>query len=327
MSTRTAMALALVWLAARSGGATTHHVEVGGSHGFAFSPMTVTIQPGDTVTWTNEGGNHSVTADNGSFDSGVSSNAWTFSHTYPSAGSFGYHCDEHGGPGSGMFGTVVVQAAGGPPAAPNGLTAVAASTSEVDLDWSDNSSNEAGFRVERRTVGEAFHEIATTGPNATSYHDGALDPSTFYLYRVRASGGTANSAYSNEASAATLGNVAPCVAGPETLCVNGGRFQAELEWRISDGTAGQGHAVPVASAPDSGLFYFFSPSNLEMLIKVLNACVAPYNRYWVFFAATTNVEFVVVVTDTQTGKTKPYFNPLNRAAPSVQDSDAFATCP
>ena len=45
--------------------------------------------------------------------------------------------------------------------------------------------------------------------------------------------------------------------------------------------------MPIPSAPDSGLFYFFGASNLEMLIKVLNAC-GLNDRYWVFFAATTN---------------------------------------
>jgi hypothetical protein len=40
-----------------------------------------------------------------------------------------------------------------------------------------------------------------------------------------------------------------------------------------------------------------------------------------------NVEFGVVVTDTQNGKTRAYYNPLNRAALPVQDLDAFATCP
>ena len=49
--------------------------------------------------------------------------------------------------------------------------------------------------------------------------------------------------------------------------------------------------------------------------------------YWVFFAAGTNVEFTVTVTDTQTGTVKTYSNPLNTAAPPVQDTSAFATCP
>ena len=53
----------------------------------------------------------------------------------------------------------------------------------------------------------------------------------------------------------------------------------------------------------------------------------PFNHYWVFFAATTNVEFTTTVTDTQSGKVKVYFNPLNTSAPPVQDVNAFATCP
>jgi hypothetical protein len=47
----------------------------------------------------------------------------------------------------------------------------------------------------------------------------------------------------------------------------------------------------------------------------------------VFFAATTNVELHLTVTDTQTGKIKTYFNPLGTAAPPIQDTSAFATCP
>ena len=108
------------------------------------------------------------------------------------------------------------------------------------------------------------------------------------------------------------------------LCANNDRFRVAVAWCTGTG-AGPGSVVPLPSAPDSGLFYFFAPSNIEMLIKVLNACV--FNRYWVFFAATTNVEFGVVVTDTQNGKTRAYYNPLNRTAPPVQDVDAFATCP
>ena len=64
-----------------------------------------------------------------------------------------------------------------------------------------------------------------------------------------------------------------------------------------------------------------------MLIKVLNACTFSTPRYWVFYAATTNVQLVVTVTDSQTGKVKVYFNPLNTTAAPVQDVDAFATCP
>jgi plastocyanin len=216
---------------------------------------------------------------------------------------------------------------GGTPAAPADLQGMAHSRTEVMLTWTDRSNNETGFAVERRTVGGAFQQVATVGANTEMAIVQGLDPSTFYLFRVRAlSSGTAASPFSNEVGIATLGDVAPCVAGPETLCVNNGRFRVETTWRIPDGTTGPAKAVPLPSAPDSGLFYFFSASNIEMLLKVIDAC--GFNRrYWVFFAATTNVELAVVVADTQTGQTRSYFNPLNRPAPPVQDTDAFATCP
>jgi LPXTG-motif cell wall-anchored protein len=83
-----------------------------------YSPATVTITEGDTVTWTNNGqAPHSVTADNGSFDSspscpaaGCMENGDTYSHTFSSGGTFDYFCKVHG---QSMSGTVVVEAAGG----------------------------------------------------------------------------------------------------------------------------------------------------------------------------------------------------------------------
>ena len=216
---------------------------------------------------------------------------------------------------------------GNPPAAPTNLQATAQSTTSATLTWTDNSNNETAFFIEQRTVDSTFTHVLSVS-NTTTAVVQFLDPSTFYLFRVRAVGaGGATSAYSNEASATTDGVVAACTAGAQTLCLNSSRFRTEIVWRTAS-SGGRGQAVPVPTAPESGLFYFFSPSNLEMLIKVLNACVEPLgNRFWVFFAATTNVEFAVTVTDTQTGRTKSYFNPLNRPAAPVQDTDAFATCP
>lgn len=122
------------------------------------------------------------------------------------------------------------------------------------------------------------------------------------------------------------GSGAVCVPDSTTLCMNNGRFSARGTFRTAAGQEGPFMAVSVPSAPDSGLFWFFAPSNLEMLIKVLNGC-GLNSRYWVFFSAGTNVEFTVTVTDTQTGAVKTYSNPLNTAAAPVQDTGAFATCP
>ena len=67
-------------------------------------------------------------------------------------------------------------------------------------------------------------------------------------------------------------------------------------------------------------------ANWEMLVKVINGCGLNQN-YWVFAAATTDVEYTLKVRDTQTGEVVEYFNPLNTAAPAINDTGAFATCP
>ena len=156
-----------------------------------------------------------------------------------------------------------------------------------------------------------------------------LGPATEYTFRVRARNASGDSAYTNQATATTDGPTTACVANDTTLCLNGGRFQVTVEWAAPSVGTGPGRVVPNA-APDSGLFWFFGPDNWEMLIKVLDACAAPPDgnqRYWVFFAATTNVEYLVTVIDTATGKARQYYNAQGQAAVSQNDTLAFATCP
>jgi alpha-tubulin suppressor-like RCC1 family protein len=89
------------------------------------------------------------------------------------------------------------------PAAPASLTATAASTSRIDLAWSDKSTNETGFRIERRIGTGTWSQIAAVGANVTSFASTGLRASTTYGYRVRAFNGIGTSAYSNTASAKT----------------------------------------------------------------------------------------------------------------------------
>ena len=96
-------------------------------------------------------------------------------------------------------------------------------------------------------------------------------------------------------------------------------------WRTAQGGAGAGGVIPVEGGR-SGLVWFFNPSNIEMLVKVIDAC-RDFGRYWVFFSATTNVDFTLTVTDTETGVVKQYANPLGRATEPVQDTLTFSACP
>ena len=76
---------------------------------FQFSPDTLTIAAGDTVTWTLVGGFHSVVADDGSFNSGQPGTGFPFSHTFAAPGTYRYYCAVHGGPnGVGMSGVITV---------------------------------------------------------------------------------------------------------------------------------------------------------------------------------------------------------------------------
>ncbi len=115
-----------------------------------------------------------------------------------------------------------------------------------------------------------------------------------------------------------------CSENSSALCLGDERFRITVEWRDYLGRRGAGHAYPLTV--DSGLFWFFADTNLEVLVKVVDAC-AVFSRHWVYAAATTDVEYTLTATDTATGRSRRYFNPLGRRSPAITDSDAFATCP
>jgi len=77
---------------------------------FKFTPKTLTISVGDSVTWTNDAQDpHTSTSDSGLWDSGSVSPGQSYTHTFNSAGTFPYHCTFH--QSLGMVGTIVVQSA------------------------------------------------------------------------------------------------------------------------------------------------------------------------------------------------------------------------
>ena len=88
---------------------------------------------------------------------------------------------------------------------PFDLTATTVSTSGIDLSWRDRSTNETGFRVERRPAeGNAWIQIGTVAAEATTFSSRGLFPGDTYRYRVQAFNETESSAFSNEAVATTL---------------------------------------------------------------------------------------------------------------------------
>lgn len=122
-------------------------------------------------------------------------------------------------------------------------------------------------------------------------------------------------------SVACTGAQATCTAGPTNLCLNLNRFKVEAGWTIPSGQSGNGAAVAITG--DTGYFTFFNAANVEMVVKILDAC-APFSRYWVFAGGLTNVDVVLNITDTRTGTIRTYRNPQNTAFQPIQDTNAQA---
>jgi endonuclease/exonuclease/phosphatase family metal-dependent hydrolase len=89
------------------------------------------------------------------------------------------------------------------PNPPNNLTASAVSGFQIVLSWTDNSSNEDGFEIERSRDGTSFNQIAQVLPNTTNCLNSGLFPDNAYYYRLRAYNSAGNSAFSGVASAGT----------------------------------------------------------------------------------------------------------------------------
>jgi hypothetical protein len=109
------------------------------------------------------------------------------------------------------------------------------------------------------------------------------------------------------------------------LFLQEGRFTVEAAWETGDGARGSGHAVALTDR--SGTFWFFASENVELVVKLLDACLPPFDRFWFFAAGMTNVETTITVTDTASSQVKTYVNPQGRPFRPIQDTAAFSTCP
>ena len=91
-----------------------------------------------------------------------------------------------------------------PPGTPSGLAVTTLSSSQLKLTWTDNASNELGFRIERSTSNTGpFNEITIVSANVGSFTDSGLQANKAYYYRVRSYHGAGVSAYSNKATTKT----------------------------------------------------------------------------------------------------------------------------
>lgn len=107
------------------------------------------------------------------------------------------------------------------------------------------------------------------------------------------------------------------------LSLGEGRFAVEVRWTGFEGAEGAGHGALLTE--DSGWFWFFSPNNAELLVKVLDACDG-FGSVWVFATGLTDVGVVVTVEDRVAGETRIYRSPVGSVFEPILDTAAFQTC-
>ncbi len=116
-----------------------------------------------------------------------------------------------------------------------------------------------------------------------------------------------------------------CTPSAEALCLAGNRFRVTATYHDHLGRDGVGQAV--ALTPESGTFWFFTAANVELILKVVDACSHPdFQDFWVYASGLTDVAVKLTVVDTWTGESWERETALGEPFPSVLDSQAFHTC-
>jgi N-acetyl-anhydromuramyl-L-alanine amidase AmpD len=152
------------------------------------------------------------------------------------------------------------------PTAPSGLTATAASSTQVNLSWTDNSANETGFKLERGlAVGGPFSSIATNAAGVTTYSDTGRSANTAYFYRVASYNANGNSVYSAVASATTPVNP-PVLAAIGNKTVTAGNLLT-----FTSTSTDPNHSVVTTTWQTFESFTNGTPSEVVMFNKPANS--------------------------------------------------------
>jgi hypothetical protein len=115
-----------------------------------------------------------------------------------------------------------------------------------------------------------------------------------------------------------------CEPGPNTLCLQNGRFQVEANQTSADGILGIGSAISYDAI--TGAFAFGESDASEFALKIINACEIN-DHFWVFTGTSHDLAFQLQITDTQTDQVRRYIGSPISPADAIVDTLAFATCP
>ena len=175
------------------------------------------------------------------------------------------------------------------PAAPTNLTATAISGTQINLSWTDNATNETGYKIERSSDGTNFYPLAATGVNGTKYSNTGLSAGRRYYYRVYAIIAAGKSAFSNVANAVTSTTQPPppppppppngAPAAPTSLTLTKSATvlnQIDLKW-IDNATNETGYKIERST--DGTNFYALAAGGVNAT-AYHNSGLTPGKRYY-----------------------------------------------
>jgi len=142
----------------------------------------------------------------------------------------------------------------------------------------------------------------------------------FYTVTFRVTDGQRDSSDSRTFLVESASPRGTCEPGPFTRCLGHSRFAVRADWSTED-ESGRARVVEVGG-DESSLFSFFDNDNWELLIKVLDGC-AVNQRFWVFGAAATDIDWRIAVTDTRTSTVMVYERQPGGREEALADANAF----
>lgn len=172
-------------------------------------------------------------------------------------------------------------------------------------------------RLYASTVSKGVFATSDGGGAWAPFNSGLTNLGVYILAQDRAGAflhaGTGSGVFDYE-----IGSAA-CLPDETAACLQDARFRVSVAWSAPSGQSGPGRRLDVTTNTTG--FWFFDPTNVELVVKVLDGRQIN-GKWWVFYGALSNVGYSITVTDTLTGATRTYFNPQGQLA-SVADTAAF----
>jgi hypothetical protein len=192
--------------------------------------------------------------------------------------------------------------------------------SQVTVQFNDGTAEELGL-ASQGASGGGMQFFGFVSPGA------AISTVTFVESSIN--GNFVGDSYSVDDLRYVTQAAGSCIRDQQTACLVNGRFEVKVSYHTAS-ASGAGQVMSFgglrAESDESVFLWFFSPTNYELGLKILNAC-SINNRFWVFIAGLTNQGWTVHIRDTQGTATATYSNPVGQVTKTTADTSTTLKCP